>query len=158
VGLTTIRDSTALTYQNQLDEVARGLIEVFAEKDQGTPPSLPDAPGLFTYSGAPAVPATGTLVVGLATDIKLNPSVDPAQGGNLALLRDGGIAGNPAYVYNSTGASAFADRLNEYVSKLSSPQIFDPITQLATTSTVGGFASNSAAWLQEARKTANDGV
>jgi flagellar hook-associated protein 1 len=156
VGLTTIRDSTALTYQNQLDEIARGLVEAFAEKDQGTPPSLPDAAGLFTYSGAPAVPASGTLVVGMATEIKVNPSVDPSQGGNLALLRDGGIAGNSAYVYNSTGASAFADRLNEYVTNLGASRTFDSSTQLVTTATVGSFASFSAAWLQEARKTAND--
>jgi flagellar hook-associated protein 1 FlgK len=155
VGLATIRDNTALTYQNQLDEIARGLIETFAETDQGTPPSQPDAPGLFTYSGAPAMPASGTLVVGLATDIKLNPVVDPTQGGNLALLRDGGMAG-PAYVYNSTGASAFVDRLNEYVSKLSEQRDFDPITQLVPAATVGSYASFSAGWLQEARKTAND--
>lgn len=158
VGLTTIRDSTALTYQNQLDEIARGLVEAFAESDQGTPPSLADAPGLFTHSGASAVPASGTLAVGMATEIRVNPSVDPAQGGNLALLRDGGIAGDPAYVYNSSGAAAFSDRLNEYVSKLDASRAFDPTTQLVTSTTVGSFASFSAAWLQEARKSANDGV
>jgi flagellar hook-associated protein 1 FlgK len=157
VGLTTIRDSMALTYQNQLDEMARGLVEAFAESDQGTPPSLPDAPGLFTYPGAPAVPPAGALVVGMATAIRVNPSVDPTQGGNLALLRDGGMAG-AAYVYNSTGASAFADRLNEYVAKLSTARSFDASTQLVTSSTVGNFAAFSAAWLQEARKSANDGV
>jgi flagellar hook-associated protein 1 FlgK len=158
VGLTRIRDDAALTYQNQLDEIARGLIEVFAESDQGAPPSLADAPGLFTHSGAPAVPASGTLVVGLATDIQINPSVDPAQGGDLALLRDGGIAGNPAYVYNSTGAAAFVDRLNEYVSKLGTSRGFDATTELATTATLLSFASFSGAWLGETRKIANDGV
>jgi flagellar hook-associated protein 1 len=158
VGLTRIRDEAAITYQNQLDEIARGLIEAFAESDQGTPPALADAPGLFTYSGAPAVPASGTLVVGLATDIRINPSVDPLQGGDLALLRDGGIAGNPAYVYNATGASAFVDRLNEYVTKLGASRGFDATTELATTATLLGFASVSGGWLQEARKTANDGV
>jgi flagellar hook-associated protein 1 len=156
VGLTMIRDNVALTYQNQLDEVARGLIEVFSESDQSASPSLPDAPGLFTYSGAPAVPPSGTVVVGLAGDIRINPSVDPTQGGNLALLRDGGMAGNPAYVYNSTGASAFADRLNQYVSQLTGSRSFDASTQLVTSATVTSFASYSAAWLQEARKSAND--
>ena len=32
------------------------------------------------------------------------------------------------------------------------------MTQVVTTATLGSFASNSGAWLQEARKTANDGV
>ena len=33
-GLSTLRDKTMVTYQGQLDEVARGLIETFAEHDQ----------------------------------------------------------------------------------------------------------------------------
>jgi flagellar hook-associated protein 1 len=156
VGLTTVRDSTAVTYQNQLDEVARGLIETFAESDQTATPSLPDAPGLFTYAGAPAMPASGTLAVGIAGTIRINPNVDPAQGGNLALLRDGGMAGDPAYVYNSSGASAFSDRLNQYVSELTTSRPFDSSAQLTPTGTVGGIAASSAAWLEEARKFAND--
>ncbi|HET7155903.1 MAG TPA: flagellar hook-associated protein FlgK, partial [Hyphomicrobiaceae bacterium] len=92
-GFAAVRDSATVTYQNQLDEIARGLIEAFAESDQSASPSLPDVPGLFTYPGSPAMPASGTLLVGLAGSIRINPNVDPAQGGNLALLRDGGIAG-----------------------------------------------------------------
>lgn len=155
-GLTTIRDDVAVTYQSQLDEIARGLIEAFAESDQSATPSLPDAPGLFTYPGAPAMPATGTLIVGLAGTISINPAVDPAQGGDLALLRDGGMAGDPAYVYNQSGGSAFADRLNQYVANLAAPRSFDPAVQLVLSGTLAGFASSSTAWLQEARKTAND--
>lgn len=156
VGLTAVRDSTAVTFQNQLDEVARGLVEAFAEKDQSATPSLPDAPGLFTYAGAPAMPATGTLAVGLAGTIRVNPTVDPAQGGSLALLRDGGMAGDPAYVYNSAGGSAYSDRLNQYVTELSQARSFDPSIQLMPSTTVGGLASSSAAWLEEQRKFAND--
>ena len=155
-GLTSIRDDVAVTYQSQLDEIARGLIEAFAESDQSATPSLPDAPGLFTYPGAPAMPATGTLIVGLAGTIRINPAVDPAQGGDLALLRDGGMAGDPAYVYNQSGGSAFADRLNQYVANLAAPRSFDPAVQLVLSGTLAGFASSSTAWLQEARKTAND--
>ena len=139
-----------------VDEIARGLIEAFAESDQSAVPSLPDAPGLFTYPGSPAMPASGTLLVGLAGSIRINPSVDPAQGGNLALLRDGGIAGDPAYVYNTSGGSAYADRLNQYVTALSETRSFDSAAQISTGATLGGFASTSGAWLQEARRTAND--
>ena len=52
------------------------------------------------------MPAAGTLVAGLAGSIKVNANVDPAQGGDPARLRDGGISGNPAYLYNATGAAA----------------------------------------------------
>jgi flagellar hook-associated protein 1 FlgK len=155
-GFTAIRDDVAITFQNQLDEVARGLIEVFAESDQSATPSLPDAPGLFTYPGAPGMPASGTLLVGLAGAIRLNPAVDPAQGGNLALLRDGGIAGDPAYVYNTSGGSAYADRLDQYITGLAASRPFDPGAELTPSASVGGFASTSAAWLQETRKMAND--
>ena len=56
-GFAAVRDSATVTYQNQLDEIARGLIEAFAESDQSASPSLPDVPGLFTYPGSPAIPA-----------------------------------------------------------------------------------------------------
>lgn len=155
-GLTAIRDDIGVTYQNQLDEIARGLIEVFAESDQSATPSLPDAPGLFTYDGAPAVPAPGTLLAGIAGSIRINPSVDPSQGGDLARLRDGGMAGDPAYVYNPTGASAYVDRLDQYITRLADQRAFDPAAQLTGTATLGGYGASSASWLQETRKSARD--
>src|SRR3990172_1328330 len=55
-GLAAVRDTVAVTYQSQLDEIARGLIGTFAESDQSATPTLPDVPGLFTYTGGPAMP------------------------------------------------------------------------------------------------------
>jgi flagellar hook-associated protein 1 FlgK len=52
LGLATLRDDKMVTYQNQLDEIARGVIEVFAEKDQSAAAG-PDQAGLFTYAGGP---------------------------------------------------------------------------------------------------------
>lgn len=159
-GLAKLRDTVTVTYQGQLDEIARGLIEVFAEKDQSVTPTLPDVPGLFTYPGAPAMPPSGTLQVGLAATIKVNANVDPAQGGVASRLRDGGISnpGNPAYVYNPTGAASFTDRLEELGNALNTPRAFDTATQGVGTATVAGFAASSVAWLQEGRKTAGDDV
>ena len=84
VGLAAVRDTYAPTYQSQLDEIARGLITTFAESDQSATPTLPDVPGLFTYAGAPTMPASGTLVPGLAGSIRVSTAVDPAQGGDPA--------------------------------------------------------------------------
>jgi flagellar hook-associated protein 1 len=61
-----------------------------------------------------------------------------------------------AYTYNYTGGSAFADRLNQYVTSLATPRSFDPAVQLAPSETLSDFASSSSAWLQETRKVAND--
>ena len=151
-----MRDNLAVTYQSQLDEVARGLIEVFAESDQSPSPSLPDVPGLFTYSGAPAMPTSGSLLPGLAGTIRVNPAVDPAQGGDASLLRDGAISGNPAYDYNPSGGSAFSGRLQEFLDGLGADRSFDGAAQAGTSATVGGYAASSIAWLQQSRKSASD--
>lgn len=154
VGLAAVRDDVAATYQSQLDEIARGLIEAFAESDQSAVPSLPDAPGLFTWSGGPAMPpGGGTVVPGLAASIRISPLVDPAQGGDPNLLRDGGIAG-PAYVYNTSGGAGFFDRLQGLVDEMSATRSFDPAAQAGTTMPLANFASSSVAWLEQARSTA----
>ena len=143
------RDSIAPTYQNQLDEIARGLIIAFAEKDQigaGAP-----LPGLFTTSGATAIPAA-TLTPGIAGELIINPSVDPEQGGDVKLLRDGGISGNAAYVYNTQGLSGFTDRLLELSDAASVKQNFDSDAQLDTSTTLNGFAAASVGWIGALRQ------
>lgn len=151
-GLAAVRDNVAVTYQSQLDEVARGLIGTFAESDQSATPTLADVPGLFTYPGAPAMPASGAILTGLAGSIIVNPNADPTQGGDPSLLRDGGMSGNPAYIYNTGGGAAFSDRLQQLLDGLNTQQPFDPAAQGAPSATLAGFASSSAAWLQEMRK------
>ena len=157
VGLTQVRDEVAPAYQNQLDEIARGLIEAFAESDQSAAPSLPDVPGLFTWAGAPAMPG-GSLVPGLAGSIAVNASVDPSAGGDPLLLRDGGISdpGNPAYLYNQTGAAGYGGRLQQLLGNISASRSFDPAAGLGATATLAGYAASSAGWLQQARQTASN--
>ncbi len=156
-GLATLRDDIAPQVQDHLDEIARGMIEVFAETDQSAVPALPAAAGLFTYSGAPAVPVSGTLVTGLAADISINVSVDPAQGGDVMRLRDGAISdpGNPAYLYNQTGADGYTARLRELSEALEQPRAFDPATGLRDMASVGGFAGDAVGWLGQTRTQAH---
>ncbi|MGE3066593.1 MAG: flagellar hook-associated protein FlgK [Hyphomicrobiaceae bacterium] len=158
VGLATVRDKIAVTYQSQLDEVARGLVTAFAESDQSATPTLPTIPGLFTYSGAPAMPASGTVSPGLAGSISINASVDPDQGGDVNLLRDGAIGdpGNTAYVYNTSGGAAFSDRLQQLIGNMNAVQSFDTNAQAGGSATLGNYASASVAWLQELRKSAGE--
>lgn len=148
-GLITLRDNVAATMQSQLDETARGLITAFAE----TAPSLADKTGLFTWSGAPAIPAAGTLVNGLAGSISVNAAMDPSAGGDPTLLRDGGANG-AAYIQNTSGSS-YADLLIAYGDRLDQPMAFDTAAGITTTSSVSDYAANSIGWFEGVRQQAS---
>jgi flagellar hook-associated protein 1 FlgK len=154
-GLVNIRDGIAVTYQSQLDEIARGLISAFSESDQSAVPALPDVPGLFTWGGSPAIPASGTIAAGLAGSITINASVDPDQGGDATLLRDGGMGG-AAYVYNAASVSGYTGRLNQLLNEMRGTQGFDPATGLSSSASLISFASSSVGWLEQSRQTASD--
>jgi flagellar hook-associated protein 1 len=152
-GLTDIRDTIAPTYQSQLDEIARGLIETFSEQDQ-TASGLPDATGLFSYGGTPAVPATGAIATGIAGEISVNPAVNPDQGGNLNLIRDGGING-ASYDYNPGGNAGFSARIFQLADGLSASRAFDPNAEAGSQDSVIDFSSTSVGWLQQLRQRAS---
>ena len=154
-GLAQLRDNATVTYQSQLDEVARGLVESFKEVDQSGA-ALPDRPGLFTYPGSPAMPASATVSVGLAGSISVAASVDPAQGGHPNLLRDGAISGNVAYRYNTTGNAGYSTRLQQLIGNMDASQPFDASTQGKPTGSLIDFAASSTSWIENQRKAADD--
>jgi flagellar hook-associated protein 1 FlgK len=155
-GYANVRDNVAPQYNAQLDQIADGLISAFAESDQtgGTAPTLP---GLFTFAGATGVPATSA-ATRLAREIEVNANVDPAQGGNVNLLRDGGIADptNSAYTYNTTGAAGYTGRIQQLMSALTSAQSFGGSTGLSTADSLSDYANSSVSWLQSANQQANN--
>ena len=140
-GLANLRDTVATQYQSQLDSIAGGLVNAFAE----TATASPTLPGLFTYAGATSVPGS-TLFAGLASEITVSSAVDPAQGGDPTLIRDGGING-AAYVQNSTGAAGYNTLINSDVTALTATQGFPAGTGLAISNSVTGQAAASASWL-----------
>ncbi|WP_262046990.1 flagellar hook-associated protein FlgK [Bradyrhizobium sp. Bra78] len=156
-GLAQLRDQDTVTYQSQLDEIARGLINTFKESDQSGA-ALPDVPGLFTYPGAPAMPASATVSVGLAGTISVAASVDPALGGNPDLLRDGAISGNAAYQYNTAGNGGYSTRLQQLIGDMDASQPFDATTQGKPSGSLIDFASSSTSWIENQRKAADDNV
>ncbi len=157
-GLAALRDTVAVTYQSQLDEIARGLVEAFAETDQSATPTLPTIPGLFTYSGAPAMPPAGSVLPGLAAEITINPNADPDGGGVIERLRDGGIGDplQPAYVYNTSGGSAFSGRLRGMIDALDQARAFDPAAGADIDADLVGFAASSVSWIEASRQNASD--
>jgi flagellar hook-associated protein 1 FlgK len=154
-GMIQLRDSVTVTMQAQFDEIARGLISSFAETSPGG--VLPDAPGLFTWLGAPAMPATGALVTGLAGQIRLNPAVDSAQGGNPELLRDGGANG-AGYVHNTGGNASYSTLLLSYGDRIAAPMTFDPGAGIDNSTSLSDYSTASIGWFDGIRKDAASGA
>jgi flagellar hook-associated protein 1 len=156
-GYAALRDTLAPQYEAQLDQIAGGLINAFAESDQSTPPTLPSLPGLFTTPGATSLPSMSA-ATGLAAAIEVNPNVDSSQGGNATLLRDGGISspGNPAYTYNSTGSASYTGRLQQLVSAIPATQSFDPSAGLGASAGLSDYANASVSWLQAENQQASN--
>lgn len=152
-GLLRVRDDIAMSVGRQIDEIARGLVTVFAEQDQSVPATLPDRPGLFTYAGG-TLPPAGALVDGLAATLRVHANVDPEQGGLALRLRDGGISDplNAAYIYNSTGASGYSERLIGLQQALAGAIAFDPVAGLSSQASVRSFASDASGWLSNLRQ------
>ncbi|MGD0183961.1 MAG: flagellar hook-associated protein FlgK [Roseiarcus sp.] len=156
-GLANLRDTVAPEYQAQLDQIAGGLVNAFAESDQSTTtPGLPSLPGLFTYPGATGLPATNG-VTGLAASIEVNPAVDPSQGGDLSLLQNGGVNG-ANYVYNATGSAGYTGRIQQLAAATTSTQSFDPSAGLASSASLNDYANSSVSWLQAQNQQASNGV
>lgn len=135
-GNAQIRDETAVVYQRQIDEAARGLIQAFAE------PGPPGGPGLFTAPGYP-------VATGLAGAIGVNPLADPEAGGSLARLRDGGFAGP---TYNPANNASYSGRLQQLIEGLETPRAFNPAAGLMPTASLTRYTAASASWLESARK------
>lgn len=102
-----IRDDLGPAAQHQLDAIARDLITRMQEADSTL---APGAAGLFTDSGAAFDSARER---GLASRIRVNAAVDPAQGGALWRLRDGIGTVSPGDSGNGAGLSAWAAALSE---------------------------------------------
>ncbi|MYZ46964.1 flagellar hook-associated protein FlgK [Propylenella binzhouense] len=155
-GLVELRDGATVEYQRQLDEIARGVIEAFAETPADGS-AAPVRPGLFTYPGDPAMPAEGGVLEGLAAAISVNPNADPAQGGSLLRIRDGGLSdpSNPAYVSNPEGDAGFSDRIEALFEAITAARSFETGGASGTDSDLLAFANGSIGWLESARQTAS---
>jgi len=156
-GYAALRDTLAPEYEAQLDQIAGGLINAFAESDQSATPTLPSLPGLFTTPGATSPPSMSA-TTGLADGIEVNPNADPSQGGDPTLIRDGGISdpGNSAYTYNTTGSASYTGRIQELISQISAAQSFDPSAGLGSSSSLTDYANASVSWLQAENQQASD--
>lgn len=151
-GLAGLRDAIAPQYGAQLDGMAAALVNAFAEQDRSGAGG-PSRPGLFTWDGAPALPSVGA--PGAARSIALAAAVDPARGGDVSLLRDGGIFG-PTTAVNTTGAASDSERLRYLVDQVDAPRAFDAGAGLGVNASLSGYASASVGWIAAQRGTATN--
>lgn len=132
-GLLQLRDHIAPQYQKQLDEIARNLVGMFAEGDDG----------LFVWSGGPdGAKHAGT--------IRVSSTFVTLEGGSPTKLRDG-VNGQ----FNPSGASGVSDRLRALNAAFSEPMSFKPEAGLATTASLTDFSASSISWLEGKRQNAN---
>ena len=153
-GLTTLRDTTATAYQNQLDQVASGLVSAFGET--ATDGTSPTQLGLFTAKSLSAMPTAST-TPGLAATIAVNSSYDPTQGGTATRLRDGDQSSvTSPYNYNTTGAAGDSSHLQTLSTALNQSRSFDVSSGGSGSGTLATFAASSVSWLEAQRQGASD--
>ncbi|PQA72453.1 flagellar hook-associated protein FlgK [Brucella oryzae] len=132
-GLLQLRDQIAPQYQMQLDEIARNLVTMFAEGDDG----------LFVWAGGPGGPEN-------AGTIQVSSSFVTSEGGSPTKLRDG-VNGQ----FNPDGAAGFSDRLRALNEAFSEPMAFDPAAGLAASASLTDYSASSISWLEGKRQKAN---
>ncbi len=157
-GLIKLRDGATVEAEAKLDETARMLISAFREKDKTTGGTKPDIAGLFAADGLASLPPNGVRVPGIAQRLTIAASVDPAKGGNLNLLRDGGIGapGDPAYRSNLSNLSGFTAQLNQLAQATDQFMPVDAGVGLGTSRSVSDFSASAFGALEEERRSASD--
>lgn len=140
-----LRDEVLPTYQDQLDEMARGVISMFSETSGGE-----SVPGLFTTSdGSDVDYEDPTIVPGLAGLITVNQNAID----NPTTLRDGSIAGDSV---NTDDSSGYSDLLNSYVASFEQSQDFDPAAKIGDSATILDYSTDSVGYVEQYRSGASD--
>ena len=154
-GLANLRDQASVSYGNQLDQIASGLVSSFSESATSASGD-PTLAGLFTNAGSSTLPTSAT---GLAASITVNTRVDPSAGGDVTRLRDGNVSSDDsAYTSNTTGAASYSDRLDALSTALSASQSFDATTGGVASGSVADYAASSVSWISAQRQTTSSAV
>ena len=145
-ALFEVRDELAVVAQGRLDAFSRDLMERFEDPALDATTAA-GAPGLFTDGGAAFDPLDE---VGLAGRLEFSAVVDPAQGGELRLLRDG-LGAAPG------GPIGYADQLYAFADALTAARL-PADTQIASsersaTALAADLASRAAADLVDGQRS-----
>lgn len=128
-GFAQLRNETIPTFQLQLDEFARGLIQTFENAD--TSLGATDA-GLFTDNGGRF---DASNLEGLSSRIQINSRVEGAATGTSWLIRDGlGTATESENVSDATQVQLFINGMNAAMGA-------DPMTGINSTVSLSDYAA-----------------
>ncbi|NRA29800.1 MAG: flagellar hook-associated protein FlgK [Parvularculaceae bacterium] len=140
-GAFIARDQDMVRFQEQIDALAKQTILLFQESDASLTAGFPHTASIFTgfdndgdgvMDGVDPA-ATAADVVGLAGALAVNGAVDPDQGGNSDLIRDGILGGG--------GSPGDKTQIQDWLTALSSTRNFDPAADLTDQTTLQQFAS-----------------
>lgn len=154
-GLVQFRNNVLAPANAQIDEMARSLIEVFADRDRNVPATVPDLPGLVT-TDTPLGGVPNARVVGLAGQLKLSDFAYSSEAP--VLLRDGGFANplDPAYNHNVNSDPAYSGRIQSILAQFEMPRALDPAGLIVSNASLASYASNGATWLSVHAKSITD--
>lgn len=140
-----LRDVTLPGFSDQLDSLAGNMIQAFQTADPTV--TSTDPTGLFTDGGAALPSGTDMPQAGLAANIQLNAAVNPAEGGNVALIQAGmnGTVSSTTAGDNST--------ILDYIQALQTPGIYTAGTGLSSSLSVTDAASQIAGQQQSTLST-----
>lgn len=144
-ALLQLRDEVYPTYQDQLDEIARVTMSVFAELDGAGD----EIAGLFTTKDGSTVDFNNPdIVSGLAGLITVDSDAqaDPTK------LRDGNISG---VKQNTENAAGFSKLLYGYLAGFEETVDFDGDAGTTTRATLLAYSTDSVGWVQEYRSNAS---
>ncbi|MEV4608109.1 flagellar hook-associated protein FlgK [Neorhizobium sp. LMR1-1-1.1] len=144
-ALLQLRDEVYPTYQDQLDEIARVTMSVFAEVDGAGD----EIAGLFTTKDGSTIDFNNPdIVSGLAGLITVDSDAqaDPTK------LRDGNISG---VSQNTENAAGFSDLLYKYLAGFEETVDFDGDAGTTTRATLLAYSTDSVGWVQEYRSNAS---
>jgi len=144
-ALLQLRDEVYPTYQDQLDEIARVTMSVFAEVDGAGD----EIAGLFTTKDGSTIDFNNPdIVSGLAGLITVDSDAqaDPTK------LRDGNISG---VKQNTENAAGFSKLLYGYLAGFEETVDFDGDAGTTTRATLLAYSTDSVGWVQEYRSNAS---
>ncbi len=128
-GLFALKNDVMPRFQLQIDTLAGQLVQGFSAQDATL---APGQPGLFTDAGSGFDPASLT---GLAGRLAVNAAVDPAKGGQPALLRDGIGSSTPRASGDGTAVTALLEAFTQ-------PVATTPASGLPSGTTLFQYAAN----------------
>lgn len=139
-GLLELKREILPSFQLQLDDYARSLIETFETADASLTPGVA---GLFTDAGSPLDPSD---IEGLASRISLNPAAQYGSG-ELWKLRDGFGATAP-------GPASDGTQLQTFLTAMTQSANADPATGFGTQVTLQDYAAEVVSSQSQTRSRA----